>query len=488
MIDKIYSLRKDFMIIGLTGRTGSGCTQIAKKLQSENIKDFKTNYKEQGDKKITNQTRKDRIVHAFIKENWVKFTVFKVSDIIYYLALLEGPDCFIDQIIKLYEFKIKPLPDESLKDKTEEEQLNIQKKYIDGLQIDPNKKDCFNELKDKIIRLHEDILKFNSFIENREFEKLKVKGLPQGERSKLLEKIDNLMDCIMFQIPSFRKEFENKVNKEFPGMVSFLLQSWGNNLRKFRTIIFTGETKNDAPTFIAENINQFIKCLRLRNDNIAATRVAIDALRNPFEILYFRERYSAFYCIAVNVPEEVRQENLLKNKHFRIDEVLELDAKEGEKKKIKHSYEEIDVIRCISMADIFISHNPREENNDRHINNLLFTYISLILQPGLVTPTPHERIMQIAFTAKLNSGCLSRQVGAVVTDEKFSVKSIGWNSVPEGQVPCSLRHLEDLIEKEDENAYSEFERKNENFVVKSNQLLTKYKNIILEKIETEEDP
>ncbi len=48
--------------------------------------------------------------------------------------------------------------------------------------------------------------------------------------------------------------------------------------------------------------------------------------------------------------------------------------------------------------------------------------------------------MQLAFSAKLNSGCISRQVGAVVTDDNYSIKSVGWNSTPEGQTPCLLRN------------------------------------------------
>ncbi|AZA59494.1 dCMP deaminase [Chryseobacterium shandongense] len=49
--------------------------------------------------------------------------------------------------------------------------------------------------------------------------------------------------------------------------------------------------------------------------------------------------------------------------------------------------------------------------------------------------------MQIAFNAKYNSGCISRQVGAVVTDKSYSIKGVGWNEVPEGQTPCSLRSI-----------------------------------------------
>ena len=78
-------------------------------------------------------------------------------------------------------------------------------------------------------------------------------------------------------------------------------------------------------------------------------------------------------------------------------------------------------------------------------------------------PTAVERCMQLASSAKLNSGCISRQVGAVVTDKNFSVKAIGWNSSPQGQVPCILRSANDLICGSDEGAYSTYEKNNDSF-------------------------
>jgi deoxycytidylate deaminase len=90
----------------------------------------------------------------------------------------------------------------------------------------------------------------------------------------------------------------------------------------------------------------------------------------------------------------------------------------------------------------------------------LIYYITLIVHPGLVPPSHLERCMQMAFNAKLNSGCMSRQVGAVITDQYSSIKAVGWNSVPEGQVPCLLRSAYDLLNNEDEPAYSDYESNN----------------------------
>lgn len=46
VIDQIYNLRHNFIVIGLTGRTGSGCTTVADILKTENIQKLKSNYKE----------------------------------------------------------------------------------------------------------------------------------------------------------------------------------------------------------------------------------------------------------------------------------------------------------------------------------------------------------------------------------------------------------------------------------------------------------
>ncbi|GHV10344.1 hypothetical protein FACS1894162_3930 [Bacteroidia bacterium] len=85
---------------------------------------------------------------------------------------------------------------------------------------------------------------------------------------------------------------------------------------------------------------------------------------------------------------------------------------------------------------------------------------------GLVTPTHIERTMQIAFTAKHNSGCISRQVGAVITDEDYAIKTIGWNTVPAGHTPCLFRDCYSLLSDRTEQPklerlYSSYEQARE---------------------------
>ena len=46
VVKQIYKLRKNFILIGLTGRTGSGCSTVAKVLETEHVQDLKSNYRD----------------------------------------------------------------------------------------------------------------------------------------------------------------------------------------------------------------------------------------------------------------------------------------------------------------------------------------------------------------------------------------------------------------------------------------------------------
>jgi deoxycytidylate deaminase len=84
--------------------------------------------------------------------------------------------------------------------------------------------------------------------------------------------------------------------------------------------------------------------------------------------------------------------------------------------------------------------------------------------------------MQIAFAARANSGCISRQVGAAITDENYSVKAVGWNDVPSGQVPCLLRRATDLLSGVDKEAFSDYENRDSKF---KTQVASSYKRYSL---------
>jgi len=179
--------------------------------------------------------------------------------------------------------------------------------------------------------------------------------------------------------------------------------------------------------------------------------------------LFFKQRYASFYLFSINT-KETRLIRLKKDLGLSSKQIKELDNKEYPKKlEGEQVFTSQNIQKCIEISDIHI-HNPDwNKTYSKELCSQLAWYMALILHPGLVTPTAVERSMQFAYTAKLNSGCISRQVGAVVTDRDYSVKAVGWNSAPAGQVPCILRNAEDLLNGHDELAFSEYEQKNEKF-------------------------
>ena len=118
-----------------------------------------------------------------------------------------------------------------------------------------------------------------------------------------------------------------------------------------------------------------------------------------------------------------------------------------------------DVVKCVENADLFLLRDFRQQDAkcDSEMIWQLGRMVTLMLHPALLTPTKIERCMQMAITAKLNSGCLSRQVGAVVTDNEYNILSLGWNDAPCGAESCIRRNMFDLFRNHDDKAYSEYE-------------------------------
>lgn len=125
-----------------------------------------------------------------------------------------------------------------------------------------------------------------------------------------------------------------------------------------------------------------------------------------------------------------------------------------------------DVGASIQSADVFISNKHTEKVKNMQLRWEIVRNISLIAHPGLLLPTPIERCMQVAFTAKANSGCLSRQVGAVVSNADYKILSVGWNDVPCGDVSCARKNLSDIYKQVDKTAYTDYELYDSDFRIR----------------------
>jgi deoxycytidylate deaminase/dephospho-CoA kinase len=397
-IGKIYGDEDDFIVLGLTGRTGSGCSTAAKILRSrrEDIKHCLY----AGEKPSTNEQRKERITLRHFKATWTPFLLIQVRAVITTFLL----DTDIDEALDFFK---ELLPDAKQQKKFSELLEDLHKPYHSILKPSGN----------------EDAIKYFT--------------------STLPKKCDELREAL--------------------GESSFvqLYQIIGKNIR------LSGDPYNSSLIegkffTLADRVKWIINKIREERAKLnQPTYIVIDAIRNPLEALFFQDQYTSFFLVAVSAPESDRQSRLRQLKYSESD-IASIDRIEYTPNDLHKTdfFSVQDIQACLQRADLYIS-NPNvtaEVNKFQDLANQLLRFVSLIRRPGIVTPSALERCMQIAYTAKLNSGCISRQVGAVVTDKNFSLRSIGWNDAPHGQVPCNLRNRDDLLDGVDSSAYSEFER------------------------------
>ena len=231
------------------------------------------------------------------------------------------------------------------------------------------------------------------------------------------------------------------------------MQLAGDKLRLFGS--YDGETASpDNMYVIPEAMRMVIRAYRKARGH---RKFVINSFRNPFEIEYFKRRYAEFYLIAV--VRDRRDSITSLRRIFESDKEIDgMWRKESGKdpaggrsaEEVKKTRENIgwwvtgqNIPECVQKADIFIFNRRGDHFNIKfHLAKLL----SLAHKPGCLTPTEDERGMQIACTARLMSGCLSRQVGAAVVGSHGYVLGIGWNDPPQDQVPCALRTCKELFE------------------------------------------
>lgn len=371
-----------------------------------------------------------------------------MSDMIISFIIQDG----YDRMIKLVESILKFDGNEVFKDVMIED-VNF-KQYFSDLKNEfdscIDKESAYNTLK----RCNAE-----SEIDEKEIECLKKINKVRGVFSEHLS--DNEFDS---------NEHENAKANAY----TYFLQTVGDNLR-ISGKPSGGSFSGKHMAILARRANGFIKAFRSQNRKTGQkTLLCIDAIRNPYEATYFQDRYNAFYLVAINTDSEERRRRLSKKYELSDKQISNLENKEYPKLKGNDVFTRIDIGACCELGDIHIN-NPKEGVDKYFLTEQLVKYVTLMKHPGLITPSAIERCMQIAYNAKLNSGCLSRQVGAVITDASFSIKAVGWNSTPEHQVPCNLRNLIQYFNNLDENAFSSFEIKDEGF---RKTLQSKYDNLV----------
>jgi len=418
----LYNLREDFTIIAITGRIGSGCGIIAKQLEKgfNDGENFPDSAKFPPDH---NSYRKYRIIYNYAKQNFTPFKRISYKDILTLFILKHGFDEFI-----------KYLSSVSLTQSFQKSKLQAVAEFTQEIAQLNSLKDEFEILRNKYL--------------NIDFKNLKQK--------KNQIALNELFFGDTFN--KFSSDFHKVLRTRSRVKGIKTLQIISNNLRKSGHPYNINITDPNNIFIIARLINDVIKAYKNRSGK-TSTKIVIDSLRNPLEIMFFKQRFAAFYLFVVSQEDPKRKKTLIDRYGKEFDDIW-IIAEEEYKRPGGNEFYKPFVRECIEKADIHISFKTEEEaqylNREQKKNPdntspyyswgmQLLKYITLINHPGLVTPSPEERCMQLAITAKYNSGCISRQVGAAVTDEYYSIKSIGWNNTPEGQVPCNLRSAEDLM-------------------------------------------
>ncbi|MCX5472535.1 anti-phage dCTP deaminase [Alcaligenes sp. A-TC2] len=427
-ISELFSENSEFILVGLTGRTGSGCTTTAdilenKKISLPELEDIDDFYQGLDKKRYS-------IVKKFAEENWHGFHSIKVSDLISMYLINMGEK-------KLSEFVSKKIT--TKKNKTNEIRLET---------IEKNKE----KIKDQIGKILNHNEKTESIISEKE---------DFSETIKLTRKIT--------------ENIKNELNKIEKGLYVSVYQSAGKSIRRIGKVDIDYEKQKFIPKSVfhlPETINRAIKIIRKKEKK---AYIVIDAIRNPYEAKFFKDRYAAFHLISINAPDEHRTKYLQALHKFSAEQIEAIDTEESGKGNGEYKHlTNPDVKKCIELSDIHI-YNPKNEfDNTNILKAQLAWYISLMQHPGLISPTSMERVMQVAYSVKLNSGCISRQIGATVTDKENSIKSVGWNDVPKGQTPCSMRSLDGLMSKFDKKTYSSYERNNKDFRKKAKEKLEKF--------------
>lgn len=461
--EEIYKLRDSFSIIGLTGRTGSGCTRfseiISNKIKFENTVTLRSPeyIMENSDNNIFK--RKYLICYNFFKKNHKIYKTISYLSVMMLYAFhyivhkekIKDEDEFVDFLFKLVKDNFKKSVNDYDKDYKES---IISRDEIKNLPIN------YSEVISRILNLNEDIDKsdkcslYNSFF---------------------VGPVKDLCDSLFMLL---------KEKDYYLG--SFFVHRLGNKIRATGNPFFSSydklsENSNTENIYsLVSIINLLIKSWRAKHSDRAY--ICIDSLRNSLEIMFLKERYAEFYMIAIHneghcenrIRDRITQCNLENNNSIEliISKVINLDEKENQSNDFKNGhFFSPDVENCIQKSDIHIGNVGKkiEYFNQNIRNENFYTMIeqwikiqSLILHPGLITPTHEERCMQIAFITKYNSGCISRQVGAVITDRNHMIRSVGWNDVPKYCIPCNLRDVSEIVNnnynpESSDKTYSEFE-------------------------------
>lgn len=149
----------------------------------------------------------------------------------------------------------------------------------------------------------------------------------------------------------------------------------------------------------------------------------IDSIKNQQELELLKLIYrDMIYVVGVYSPQPNRvkaleQQGMTQSEIFNL-----IDRDSGE--ELNHGQTVQDTL---PNSDFFLRIDAVTSSQ---IETRVKRFLQLMLGTRVMTPTVAETAMFAAASASGNSACLSRQVGAALTEENGDVISVGWNDVP----------------------------------------------------------
>ena len=471
-LQQIYSQRDNFVIVALTGITGSGCSAFADMMAVDFSKWLDRGYIRPLSQ-MEEITSVNKQIEVFKREYRKCFNVsmyYEPFQIIKYKNVLI--------LYMLKDLFVKYSDDhEMVHHLSELLAYKFNHSYIEKEKYDYKVDHIFSE--DTIIGWGLSGELIDKIHQIAALEKIALKKEKEGRQASEREALRKLYAEIFFS-PSFEgfchNLYEDLKKRDYYSKNFFVhrlataIRATGDSEKKYDD--FKDSHQNNHVFELVGLINQIVKGYHA-NDRDAHRRFVIDSVRNSLEILYLRERYNAFYMVAIH--NDGHEKELLRKKVEQYDGTKMLDAicenivrlSEVENKLDDFENGQFfspDMSRCVSESELHIAFHTLKDldiaiSKGQKPEDLEFTtcsfysygeqwmkYASLIARPGLVTPTRDERCMSIAYVAKFNSGCISRQVGCTIVDHENAVQSVGWNDPPSPQLPCNLRDIDSLNE------------------------------------------
>jgi len=159
----------------------------------------------------------------------------------------------------------------------------------------------------------------------------------------------------------------------------------------------------------------------------------LDSIRHPAEVSLLRHVYKDAFLLIGVVCEEEKRIGRIGSKFSDAGRQATLDfMKRDADADEKHGQHVGDAFH---LSDYFVDNtvdrtSSGQANPDWDVVDNLSRLIKILTHSELVRPTVAETAMHHAHSAQMQSACLSRQVGAAVTDAIGNVVATGTNEVP----------------------------------------------------------